>query len=452
MTFSHALATNNYGPAKFIVDASAANGTHTTIAAALTSASSGDTIFIRQGTYTENITLKAGVNLTSYNGNAETPNVTIIGTCTFTAAGTVSITGIRLQTNSAFALAVTGSSASIVNLFNCYLNCTNNTGISFTSSSSSATINIFYCGGNLGTTGIAWYSMSSTGSLNIEFGSYFNTGASTTASSNSAGIVNLTHLGVLSPFSTSSTGVVNMNYSNINTSTQNVSCLVTAGTGTSMIDTSSFVSGTASAISVGAGTTVQVLNLGRIDSTNTNAVTGAGTINYGLLNFSNTSNTINTTTQTDYITRYGTLQSTIQPAFSAQHTVAQNNVTGNGALPTVNYTTEIFDQGADYDGTNSFTAPYAGRYQFNASIYINDAATSTQGFPFIITSNRNYNGVVTTPFALAALNQYSLIISILADMDAADTCHVAVQVVGMAGDTADIPTTDGQFFSGYLVC
>jgi pectin methylesterase-like acyl-CoA thioesterase len=65
MTFTHALSTNNYGPAKFIVSSSAANGTHTTIAAALTSASTGDTIFIRPGTYTENLTLKAGVNLTA---------------------------------------------------------------------------------------------------------------------------------------------------------------------------------------------------------------------------------------------------------------------------------------------------------------------------------------------------------------------------------------------------
>ena len=116
MTFTHALSTNNYGPAKFIVDASAANGTHTTIAAALTSASSGDTIFIRPGTYTENLTLKAGVNLCAFDCDDLTPNVTISGKATFTAAGTVTISGIRLQTNSDFLLAVTGSAASIVHL------------------------------------------------------------------------------------------------------------------------------------------------------------------------------------------------------------------------------------------------------------------------------------------------------------------------------------------------
>src|SRR5690242_8473255 len=117
---SQILPSNTFTTAKWIVSATASDGTHTTIGAALTSASSGDTIFIRPGTYTENLTLKAGVNLTAYTCDALTPNVTISGTCTFTAAGTVSISGIRLQTNSAALLAVTGSAASIVNLDNCY--------------------------------------------------------------------------------------------------------------------------------------------------------------------------------------------------------------------------------------------------------------------------------------------------------------------------------------------
>ena len=134
------LGTNTFTTAKWIVSPTASDGTHTTIAAALTSASSGDTIFIRPGTYTENPTLKAGVNLSAYTCDALTPNVTISGKCTFTGAGTVSISGINLQTNSDFCLAVTGSAASIVYLNNCYINALNNTAISYTSSSSSSAI------------------------------------------------------------------------------------------------------------------------------------------------------------------------------------------------------------------------------------------------------------------------------------------------------------------------
>ena len=42
----------SYTPANWIVDATANKGTHQTIATATASASAGDTIFIREGTYT----------------------------------------------------------------------------------------------------------------------------------------------------------------------------------------------------------------------------------------------------------------------------------------------------------------------------------------------------------------------------------------------------------------
>src|SRR5512135_3481216 len=126
MGFLMALKTadNNFGTAKFIVSGAYSDGcTHITIASALTDASSGDTIFIRPGTYTENLTLKAGVNLTAFTGDGSlntTSNVVILGKCTMTTAGTVNISGVQLKTNSDFFLAVTGSANSIVNLNSCF--------------------------------------------------------------------------------------------------------------------------------------------------------------------------------------------------------------------------------------------------------------------------------------------------------------------------------------------
>jgi hypothetical protein len=299
MTFTHALSTNNYGPAKFIVDSSAANGTHTTIAAALTSASSGDTIFIRPGTYTENLTLKAGVDLVAFNGDQSTPNVTIIGKCSFSSAGTVSIGNIRLQTNSDFVLAVTGSVASIVNLNNCYIDCTNNTGISFTSSSSSSIINLRYCIGNLGTTGIAVYTQSSTGFLNINYCTFNNSGSSTTQSTNSAGQVAINYSNFLCVVATSSTGTFITGNSFIESGgagALNATALTTSGTGACAADKTTFASGTASAISLGSGTTINMYNCS-ISSSNTNAITGAGTISYNNISFIGTSYGNNVTNQ-----------------------------------------------------------------------------------------------------------------------------------------------------------
>jgi hypothetical protein len=304
---AYTTGDNNYGTARFIVGASG-TANYTTIASALTAAVSGDTIFILPGTYTENLTLKAGVNLTAYNCDAAmgpsngTFNVTILGKCTFTAAGTVSMSGICLETNSDFALAVTGSAASIVNLSNCYLNCNNNTGISYTTTNAASTVNLIYCNGNLATTGIGLFAHSGAGQLNFWYGYYNNSGGSTTAStvSSSGSVIGL-HSIFYCPFSTSgsSSPGFGMNYCSLITSAQNATPITINGTGTSatLLDCSLF-SGSASAISVGASAILLMDGINQIDSTNTNAITGSGTINYSLIEFSNTSSTVNTTTQT----------------------------------------------------------------------------------------------------------------------------------------------------------
>ena len=115
-----AEGTTNTTPAPTTTDAvdgtTTANGTHSTISAAITSASSGDTIFVRPGTYTENLTLKAGVNITAYQCDASlnaTGRVTIVGNSTLSTAGSVTMTGMQLQTNSAAVITVSGSAASM---------------------------------------------------------------------------------------------------------------------------------------------------------------------------------------------------------------------------------------------------------------------------------------------------------------------------------------------------
>jgi hypothetical protein len=289
-----------FGTAVWIVDPVSGSGTHTTIASALTSASSGQTIFIRPGTYTENLTLKAGVNLTAFGSDSSlngTGDVIISGTCTFTGAGSVSISGIQLQTNSAALLAVTGSAASVVNLTNCFLNCSNNTGITFSSSNAAAAINIYNCAGDLGTTGIGLFTASSAGTMLMRTTRISNTGASTTASTTSSTVVTFSQCTFLIPFTTSSSGVINATLSVIDCSTINTATLVTAGTGTSGIIDCYLASGTASTLSAGTGTTIGVDNC-TIVSSNTNAITGAGSVSLIGSLFAGSSHQTNPTTQT----------------------------------------------------------------------------------------------------------------------------------------------------------
>src|ERR1700680_4885601 len=97
--------------ASIIVDPTAGHGNYTTIATTLKAASSGQTILVKPGTYTENLTLKAGVNITAFSGDGYAPNVIILGKATASGVGTFTISNLQLQTNSDFCLVVSGSSA-----------------------------------------------------------------------------------------------------------------------------------------------------------------------------------------------------------------------------------------------------------------------------------------------------------------------------------------------------
>lgn len=293
------LSVNTFSVAKIIVSPLASNGTHTSITSALASASSGDTIWVRDGTYTENFTLPAGVILTAAVGSGDEPNVTIIGKVTMTAAGTSTISNIRLQTNSDFAVAVTGSAASILNIENCYINCSNNTGISFTTTNASAVLFIRKSRMDVTTTGISYYAFSSTGNMFIYYSVCDNSGGSSTASINSSASGNIffRYSQVRVPIQASSTGNVNGEYSIFQTSGTNSTCINISGTaGSNLFYYCEFASGSASAITSAGGVQLYYCN---ISSSNTNALTGAGTISSVGLTFP-TSLGFNTTTQTIY--------------------------------------------------------------------------------------------------------------------------------------------------------
>lgn len=378
---SQQLSTNTFTVAKWVVSSDATQGTHTTIAAALTSASSGDTIFIRDGTYTENITGKAGVTLTASLGDAGEPNVTIIGKCTFTTAGSFSISNIKLQTNSDFVLAVTGSAASIVYLTDCNLSFTNNTGISFTTSSSSAQINVNSCIGDLGTTGIALFSHSSAGTLIFQGCNFTNSGGSSTASTASAGTVQILSTFILSPITTSGTNTINVYGSNIVSSATNTTALTLGGSGGGASSYSNYASGTASAISVGSSLAASGL---AVSSTNTNAVTGAGTLSNSGTFLPNTGQKINTSSQIGFPFATGGI------TFDGGTNILQNYAVGT-FTPTV--VGETSAGTTTYTQQNGYYVRVGSMVQVQANINIS-AATGTGNanygaLPFTIKNQTN---------------------------------------------------------------
>jgi|GEM_PF-1916217 len=302
------ITSTNPGPdlhvARYIVSAGgAADGANfTTIAAAYAAAVAAtgkQTVFVQNGTYTENITLTPGVDITAFGSDFSingTGNVIISGTLTLTTAGSVTISGIQLQTNSAALLAVTGVSASVVNLNSCFLNITNSTAIIYSSSNASSAINIYNCSGNIGTVGIGIYTNTSGGTLVFSKTSISNSGLSITASTSSGATTQFYFCAFNSAFSTSSSAQMSIFKSVIDLSAINTTVLTTAGTGTTTISHCYFASGTASTLSVGAGTFVNV-TLCTINSSNTNAITGLGTATLINMNFTGPSHQANVSTQ-----------------------------------------------------------------------------------------------------------------------------------------------------------
>ncbi len=301
------LSTNTFTTAKWIVSSDATKGTHTTIAAALASASSGDTIFIRTGTYTENITLVGGVNLAAFSsdgiGNIQTSapstNVTIVGTVTVSATGVSTATGIQFKTNGAAAISTTGSNAAILNCINCTVNAVDSTAITLNNVSSA----LAFIGCVFGSTSTNILFVETTcNALSFErctFQLSGTSGASTTAVQ-TIGFNNCDIIGL--KISTTGTGNISMTACIWSFGAQTL--LTTSGTGNSSIYNSSLNSTSAAAISIGSGTIVNMSDCA-ITSSNTNAITGAGTLNFGMLSFS-ASTTVNVTTQNGLQTLVGT--------------------------------------------------------------------------------------------------------------------------------------------------
>lgn len=292
---------SKFSVSKWIVSPNISDGaTHTTFAAAMTAASAGDNIFIKPGTYAATA-LKAGVSVYSFQSNGDNGLVRIVGNNTFSAdSGIVVISGVQLVTDGGPFLTSSGTGPTTVVLQNCYLTCSDATGISYTNSNSGSFIRVYECQGDLLTTGIAYHSMSSAGELRYFSSDLFNTGLSTTASTNSAGTVGVENTDMVSPLSNSgSASFLDFDNSTVDCSATNTIPLVVASTAAigCRISNLSLSSGTNSCLSISASALVLAANLS-VTSSNANVITGAGTLQVSSVNFLGSSTGQNITTIT----------------------------------------------------------------------------------------------------------------------------------------------------------
>jgi len=148
------------------------------------------------------------------------------------------------------------------------------------------------------------------------------------------------------------------------------------------------------------------------------------------------------------ISANGEVNMAAQPAFLAV-SPGETNVTGNSTVATLSFSTEIFDQNADFSSP-TFTASVTGRYRLSAMVRVGGVTAAADTIDIrITTSNRTTNIVWQNTNLLPTA--FNLVISTLTDMDAADTATVAVIVAGEASDVVDIEANENTQFAGELV-
>lgn len=297
----------DYHVSRFIVSAggSADGANYTTIAsavAAAVTAGGSQTIVIQPGTYTENFSVTTNLTFEAFSGVLRTnsPNVIIQGKCTVsTSSLKVSFNGISFLTNSDVNISLTGN-ASELTVQNCYFNGTNANSISCTGNGST-NIYLENCSGSFANT---FTLLTTTNAVCwVKDSIFIDVTGTPGASTTSSGTLHLINSRFVFPFTTSSVGVIDAykcQFGFVQTPYTNTTWITTAGTGASFIQDCIVYSGTATAILAGAGTTIDCTGT-TVSSSNTNAISGAGIVNFGGVIFSGSSSTINTTTQVPYI-------------------------------------------------------------------------------------------------------------------------------------------------------
>ena len=417
MALTHAVSTNIFGNNKFIVATSAANGTHTTLAGALADAVSGDTIVLRDSV-SENVTAVPGVLICGQPGGGA---ISVSGTITITTAGIYQFSNLLMTNAAANALVCSGSAVIAVTFNDCRILVNGFTGISLSNTNGVMT----FMGGGATTLSINALFAVSAGIL--QFLSFYHDAAAIGTSTVSGGIVRIRNSQLACATTTSSSGQIEYGQTHFPLGSLTITHGATSGT--SFVDQCRFGAGGLQAVSVSAGATLSFTN-NTVDTTNTPAISGAGTIIVAGNTFSGTAFSNTTTTQTARYFNPGIMFSAQQPAFGATG-ASQANVSGDGTDYTVLFATEIFDQNNNY-ASPTFTAPITAKYRIGFNVEIDDlGVANTFGATTLVTSNRNY-GVSTGNYGAmrGSGNILQVNCEVLADMDAADTSSVVIVVSG----------------------
>ena len=146
----------------------------------------------------------------------------------------------------------------------------------------------------------------------------------------------------------------------------------------------------------------------------------------------------------------GCVTKPLQPAFQAELPGNTNNFPID-TQTVLNFSSERWEQGNNYNtSTKTFTAPVAGKYQFNVAILLLNVDTAATYYQLTLhTSNDLYYETVSPNYS-ADMEYVDMAVNILADMDAGDTAYATIYQSG-GGAQTDINATTSKF-GCFLAC
>jgi hypothetical protein len=147
----------------------------------------------------------------------------------------------------------------------------------------------------------------------------------------------------------------------------------------------------------------------------------------------------------------GAVTKPLQASFCVKLSSDQVNITGDGTAASINFDTEYWDIGSNFDiSTHVFTAPITGMYMFGTQIGMKDVPTPTDCFLGVVTTARTYNASYCNGQIKTSTNLLSLSELFVLPMTASDTVYIGIVCSGST-KTIDIASGDSSIFWGYLI-
>lgn len=274
------MAYRDYSTAKgHIVDPNGF-GDFTTLTAASTAASAGSVIFIRPGTYAESFTAASGVAYFAYPGGFASSTGQVIITGAVVIQNNVTFSNIYFSpVSSTVPITISGSNSLTAIFNNCQIN--NNGAAGIVKSNSNAVSSYNNCNFAV-LSNNAFFTISAGTPVFNYCTQNISSISNVTASTFSGSALYSNYCLWQTPLTTSSTAQMWLRDSTWDLHAgQNTTCLIAGATGAiNYVYRCSFYSGTASCISISTGAKI-ILASSTLDTSNTNALTGAGTVNTG---------------------------------------------------------------------------------------------------------------------------------------------------------------------------